>query len=288
LKRVHIPGLMNVFQVTDPKEIKALSDDPVVDRQFETRTCPLNWFLLKRSLSVLSYRRRRFPTMSPHHCKARERYQGDLWRKLSSDAADIRTGPVELASIATWVRGVGSDEEVGILTQQLLGRLFKTDFTATAESWDAARVLVAAPRSPNLPKVLWWFITGKVGRAKRLLAGNMDEDLSAVNAIGIAVHNVVKGLRHMRVLYADMGVRNAYSRRSVSIDKRQVPARLETVPFRRTPFLSSTLEWQVKCRTATPLCSWRRVGAGAPRHCGFRLCSKAFGNGRPPRREISI
>jgi len=36
-------------------------------------------------------------------------------------------------------------------------------------------------------------------------------DLSAVNAIGIAVHNVAKGLRHMRTLYADGGIRSSLS-----------------------------------------------------------------------------
>jgi hypothetical protein len=211
LKRIHIPGIINVFQVSDPQEIKDLSNDPVIDRQFETRTCPFNWFLLKRSLSVLSFEQRRFPTMTPRHSKARERYQDDLWRRLSNDSADIRTGPAELAPIATWIQGAGSDEEVGILTQQLLGRLFKSDFVATPDSWDAARVLVAAPRSPNLPRMLWWFATGKVSRAKRLLAGKVDKDLSAVNAIGIAVHNVVKGLRRMRAVYADVGMRNTLS-----------------------------------------------------------------------------
>src|SRR5580658_8568665 len=103
--------------------------------------------------------------MTPRHCRARERYQDDLWRRLSNGSAAIRTGPAELAPIAAWIRGTGSDEEIGILTQQLLGRLFRSDFIATAESWDAARVLVTAPRSPDLPKVLWWFVTGKVSRA---------------------------------------------------------------------------------------------------------------------------
>jgi hypothetical protein len=211
LKRTHIPGIVNVFQVSDPKEIKALSNDPVIDRQFDTRTCPFNWFLLKRSLSVLSFDQRRFPTMAPRHCKGRERHRDDLWRRLNDDSADIRTGPAELAPIVTWIRGTGSDEEVGLLAQQLLGRLFKSDFTATAESSDAARVLAAAPRSPNLPKMLWWYVTGKINRAKHLLAGKVDKDLSAVNAIGIAVHNVIKGLRRMRVLYADVGTRNTLS-----------------------------------------------------------------------------
>jgi hypothetical protein len=183
----------------------------VIDREFETRTCPLNWFLLKRALSVLSVAGRRFPTMNPHNCPARARAQQELWRRLSDASADIRTGPPELASIAAWIRGVGPDEEIGILTQQLLGRLFRSDFTATQESWAAARVLVTAPRSPNLLKMLWWFAIGKVRRAKRLLSQRMGGDLSAVNGIGIAVHNVVKGLHHMRMLYADFATRGTLS-----------------------------------------------------------------------------
>jgi hypothetical protein len=211
LKRTYIPGIANIFQVTEPDEIKALSNDPVIDRQFRTRTCPLNWFLLKRSLSVLSFQRKRFPTMTPHHSAERERHQHELHRRLSDDSARIQCGPAELAPIAAWIRGSGSDEEIGVLTQQLLGRLFKSNFTATAESWNAARVLVTAPRSSNLPRLLWWFVTGKVRRAKRLLAAKVDNDLSAVNATGIAVHNIVKGLRRMRVLYADVGMRNTLS-----------------------------------------------------------------------------
>jgi hypothetical protein len=113
--------------------------------------------------------------------------------------------------LAEWVRGVGSDAEVGALTQQLLGRLFRSDFTATPESWTAALILVAAPRASNPRKLIWWFVSGKVRRAKDLLAGMVDDDLSAVNGIGIAVHNLVKGLRHLRSLYADSNSRNALS-----------------------------------------------------------------------------
>jgi hypothetical protein len=107
-----------------------------------------------------------------------------------------------LAPLAEWVKGAGSEAEVGILAQQVLGRLFQNDFTATPESWAAAQVLVAAPRSSNLAKMWWWFMTGKVRRAKGVLAKMVGDDLSAVNAIGIAVHNLAKSLRQMRSLYA--------------------------------------------------------------------------------------
>jgi hypothetical protein len=113
-----------------------------VDRRFDTHTCPINWFLLTRSLAVLSSKGRRFPTMEPRLCEKRARAQDELWRKLNDQVATVRVGPIGLAPLAEWVKGAGSEAEVGILAQQVLGRLFQNDFTATPESWAAAQVLV--------------------------------------------------------------------------------------------------------------------------------------------------
>jgi hypothetical protein len=211
LERWRIPGVVNIFKVNDPKEIKTLANKSVVDRSFETRTCPVNWFILKRSLSVLSFHGRRFPTMKPRHSSTRLRAQDELRTKLNNQIEEIKAGPIALGPLAEWVKGVDAGTEVAILAQQLLGRLFRSDFTATEESWAAAVVLVTAPRSSNFAKLGWWLVTGKVRRAKRLLAGMVNDDLSAVNAIGIAVHNLLKSLQHMRSLYSDAGSRSTLS-----------------------------------------------------------------------------
>jgi hypothetical protein len=209
LKHKHIPGLLNVFEVNDPEEIQSLANSDLVDRSFDTGTCPLNWLLLRRTLSVFTFRGLRFPTMEPRQCPSRANAQDELWRRLNAQVEAVRAGPVELADLADWVRGSGSDADIGILAQHLLGRLFRDDFKATPESWRAAILLASAPRSSNPLKLGWWFVTGKVKRAKRLLAGLVNDDLSAVNAIGIAVHNLVKGLRQMRLLYGDTATRSA-------------------------------------------------------------------------------
>jgi hypothetical protein len=211
VKRRRVVGLIDLFEVTDPIEIKALARDPGLDRKFEGATCPINWLLLKRSLAVLSFGGRRFPTMVSRENIQRKQNQDELWRYLTERADAIKEGPDELMSLANWLRDADSDAEVGIFVQELLGRLFSSQFVATKESWNAAKTLVAAPRSNNLPKLTWWFISGKVRRAKRLLAGMVNDDLSAVNAIGIAAHNVVKSLIHMKLLYADVATRRALS-----------------------------------------------------------------------------
>lgn len=143
--------------------------------------------------------------MLPRDDAQRALRQHELWSSLGERATAVKEGPDELRPLANWVRGVGSEAELGILVQQLLGRLFSSQFVATEKSWNAAKTLVAAPRSKNLPKMALWFVSGKVRRAKRLLVNG---DLSAVNAIGIAAHNVVKSLRHMRLLYADAAMRS--------------------------------------------------------------------------------
>ena len=123
----------------------------------------------------------------------------------------MRLGPKELEPLAQWVKGYGGEESLGLQTQQILGRLFSDTFVATPESWDAATTLVRAPRSSNVPKLIWWGISGKVRRAKRKLASMVNNDLSAVNAIGIAVHNLVNSLRRMRTLYSDANRRRTLS-----------------------------------------------------------------------------
>lgn len=203
MKRNRIPGLFDIYEVSDPKDIEAVNNDPRIDRQFDSRTCPLNWLFVQRSLSVLSYAGKRFPTMRPRDSMERKSAQEALWNRLNLKVPRVKLGPEELEPLAQWVRGHGAEESVGLQAQQILGRLFSETFVATAASWDAATTLVKAPRSSNVPKLIWWRISGKLRRAKGQLAGLVNDDLSAVNAIGIAVHNLVKSLRRMRALYSD-------------------------------------------------------------------------------------
>ena len=211
MKRYRVPGVLDVYEVSDPEEIEAVNNDRRIDRQFASQTCPLNWLFVKRSLSVLSYAGKRFPTMSPRGSMERKSAQEELWNRLNVKVHEMKLGPEELEPLAQWVRGHGAEESLGLQAQQILGHLFSETFMATAESWVAATTLVKAPRSNNVSKLLWWRISGKLRRAKRQLASMVNDNLSAVNAIGIAVHNLVKSLRLMKALYLDSNRRSTLS-----------------------------------------------------------------------------
>jgi hypothetical protein len=167
----------------------------------------MNWFILKRSLSVLSFRGRRFPTMEPRENAERIRAQSELFRRLNEQAERIKSGPQELEALAEWVRGE-SEGEIGVVAQQAIGRLFRDDFAATTESWEAALTMMKA-RSSNLFGLVSLHLSGKLRRAQTLLAGMVKEDLSAMNGIAVSVHNMVTSLREMKSLYAQPGERNA-------------------------------------------------------------------------------
>src|SRR5580704_17840294 len=107
MKRLRVPSIADIYKVDEPQEIRALAQDPRLDCQFDLRTCPLNWLLLKRSLTVLSFKGHRFPTMTRQDSPERQIHQQALAKSLGDRAASIRLGPEELDPLAHWVRGEG-------------------------------------------------------------------------------------------------------------------------------------------------------------------------------------
>ena len=211
MKRTRIPGFIDVIQVDDPQEIIELNHDARIDRRFNLRWPILNWLIVKRALNVLSFAGNRFPTMIERDSASRASAQAKLGAALDARAAAVRQGPEELQELAEWLIGSVPETQVGIAVQQVVGRLFSPTFAATQESWDAAKILVTAPRSPNVLRTVWWIVSGKLHRAKRLLAGMVDGNLAAVNGIGIAAHNIVNSLQQMKRLYSDLSTRRALS-----------------------------------------------------------------------------
>ena len=110
-----------------------------------------------------------------------------------------------------WVRGIGTEEKVDLLVQQNIGRLFVETFTATDESLAAGHTVLEAASSSNVLKMLGWRITGRLQRAKTLLASLVNGDLTGVLAMSTARQLIVDGLHKMRQLAADPALRSSIS-----------------------------------------------------------------------------
>jgi hypothetical protein len=209
MKRTYFPGITDVVVVTDPVEIRTISNESRFDRDFAGHVPVRNGQRLRKMLRIFSVNGRLFPTMLPRTNPSRAAAQDELWSRLNAKAEEVKHGPVELEPLAEWVRGIGAAEQIGPLVQQSVGRLFVETFTATDESWAAACIVLEAASSSNVVEMLGWRISGRLERAKTLLASMVNGDLAALNGISVALHHIVDGLHKMRQLAADPELRSS-------------------------------------------------------------------------------
>jgi hypothetical protein len=209
MKRTYFPGITDIVVVTDTAEIRTISNDARFDRDFIGHGPVRNVQRLRKMLRIFSLNGRRFPTMLPRTDPSRAAAQDDLWSRLNVKADEVKHGPAQLEPLAEWVRGTGTAEKLGLLVQQTIGRLFVETFTATEESSAAARTVLEAAGSSNILKMLWWRISGRVERAKTLLASMVNGDLAGVIALIAARQLIADGLQKMRQLAADPALRSS-------------------------------------------------------------------------------
>jgi hypothetical protein len=209
MKRTYFPGITDIVVVTDPVEIRTVSNESRFDRDFAGHVPIRNGQRLRKMLRIFSVNGRLFPTVLPRTNPIRAAAQDELWARLNRKADEVKRGPAELEPLAEWVRGIGTAKQIGLLVQQSVGRLFVETFNATDESWAAACVVLEALSSSNVLKILGSRISGRLERAKDLLASMVNGDLAAVNGISVALHHIVDGLHKMRQLAANPAIRSS-------------------------------------------------------------------------------
>jgi hypothetical protein len=209
MKRTYFPGITDIVAVTDPAEIRTISNDSRFDRDFIGHGPVRNVQLLRKILGIFSLNGRLFQTILPRTDPSRAAAQDELWSRLNVKADEVKHGPAQEQLLAEWVRGIGTADKLDLLVQQSIGRLFVESFTATDESLAAARMVLEAVSSSHVLKMLWWRISGRLERAKTLPASMVNGDLTAVDAMITARQLIVDGLHKMRQLAADPALRSS-------------------------------------------------------------------------------
>jgi hypothetical protein len=143
-------------------------------------------------------------------------------------------------------------------------------------------VLEAASSSSFL-KMLGWRISGKLEKAKALLASMVNGDLAAVNGIGVALHHIVDGLHKMRQLAADPTLRSSITTDAAVDECLFAPdtvvrqAKTDVAPLREARFSSLGWEARVKVRRIVTSSSSVRGGVAVPQKSGCLRFCKAYG-----------
>src|SRR3984885_8751306 len=209
MKRKYFRGITDIIVVTDPADIRTISNDSRFDRDAIGHGPVRNVQLLRKMLRIFSVNGKVIPLLLPRNDPSRAATQDELRSRLNVKAEEVKHGPAELELLAEWVRGIGTEDDVGLLVQQSIGRLFVETFTATEESLGAARLVLEAASSSNVLRMLGWRISGKLERAKTLLASMVNGHLAGFTALITARQLIIDGLHKMRQLAADPALRSS-------------------------------------------------------------------------------
>lgn len=201
-RHLRIPLLADIIRTDAPAEIVALADDPLLDRGFGERGPLLNRILARRVRGVLVSRGTVLPSGRMRDDPKRREAVDALAERLSRNpqAAVGELGPAVDAA-ADHVAG-RSERPAGELAQELFGRLFRDDFRASPETWEAAETLRRSLQGRNPLSRLRDSLSAAVPRALGRLSAAMEGDPTGVHAIGIAAQNMARTLEGLRALYA--------------------------------------------------------------------------------------
>ena len=200
MRSIRIPFLIDLKRVESEPDIRAMAQDQRIDRDFVSRGPLVNRLLTGRVSDALRVDGKPLPSVAPRGDAERARSQAALHRRL-----DPAKGPLwdeaTLGRLVAAVRGTAGPEDIGPAAQQAVGRLFNKSYVGDAASFQAARDLDDAVRSVNPIRQFALHLMGQLRRSRRLLTERVGGDLAGVHGTGVAVHNIVHGLEHMRELW---------------------------------------------------------------------------------------
>jgi hypothetical protein len=200
MRSLRIPFLIDLKRVADKPDIAAVARDQRLDRDFVSRGPLVNRLLTGRINGALRVDGKPLPSVAPRGDAERARNQVALHQRL-----DPAKGPLwdqeTLGQLVAAVRGATGPETIGPAAQQAVGRLFNKSYIGDAASFQAAKDLDDAVHSFNPIRLFILNMMGQLRRSRRLLAERVNGDLAGVHGTGVAVHNIVRGLEHMRELW---------------------------------------------------------------------------------------
>jgi hypothetical protein len=200
-RRIRVPGLVDLVLVADASEIRALNGDPRLDRRFLPRGPLVNRLIAGRIRRWFQIKGQPLPSLAARGDQVRAEKQQELAIALDPASGRALWSEQQLNKLASFVRGVGTNDCAAITVQEITGRLFDPLYAADPESWRAA-TLIDRFRKGISPVQIIWQITGRLRRARALLVERAKQNRWTMHGTAIGVHGIVQALERMRQLRA--------------------------------------------------------------------------------------
>src|SRR5215469_14917777 len=140
-RHIRFPGLVDLLLVTDPSEIRALNEEPHVDRKFLPRGPLVNRLIAGRIWRWFEINGEPLPSLAPRCDKLRADKQRELAHALDPGGGGTLWSSEQISRLASFVRSRGTNESAAITAQEIVGRLFDPGYHADPESWQAAALI---------------------------------------------------------------------------------------------------------------------------------------------------
>jgi hypothetical protein len=191
--RLRVLGLIDVVLTSDPEQIAWLNRHPDVIRPLDRSASPLHRMMHRRLAMDLGFDDAVLPVFLSRADGERAARQAGLAASLEGAAG---APGCERDEIAAHIAGI-SATDVGPIVQQWCGRLFSKDYRSTPESYAAGRLLAEWPAAPPW-RALGARLSGRLARAKSVLANAAGGDPHCIHATSIGMENIARTVREMR------------------------------------------------------------------------------------------
>src|ERR1700730_299134 len=196
-QRIRVPGLVDLVLVADPSEIRALNEEPRLDRRFLPRGPLVNRLIAGRIRRWFQIKGQPLPSLAARGDPIRAERQRELAIALDPASGRALWSEQQLDKLASFVRGVGTHDGAAITVQEIAGRLFDPLYAADPETWSAA-TLIDRFREGFSPVQIIWLITGRLRRARAPPVEGAQKDTWERHATAISGHGIVASLEGIR------------------------------------------------------------------------------------------
>ena len=118
-RRIRVPGIVDVVLVADPAEIRALNDEPRLDRKFIPRGPLINRLIVGRIRHWFKIMGQFLPSLLPRGDQVRADRQQELATSLDPANGATLWSEDQLDALAAYVRGIGDDDAAGMTSSRL-------------------------------------------------------------------------------------------------------------------------------------------------------------------------
>jgi hypothetical protein len=199
---ITIPGIVRLVVVKTPDEVLAVNDASFVGRSLSGRGGLVNRSAAAKLAVFRAPGGDVWPAFRDRLDPLRAAHQAALEAALSDTGPLLQRIAPEITELGGYVRGGAAQRGMGVIVQQAVGRLFFPDYSASAESHDAARTLQAWMSAGPLRACGIRYsgaLQASLDRIMELSRGN----LACAHATAIAMANIESSIELMRELARD-------------------------------------------------------------------------------------